>query len=108
MKVALKLIGFVIAICIALGVVDLIHNPFGHGAGASSVATLAGASSCDDSGYYLKNRLDGSEQTVYDCLIRGRSKCVTVTGGIASDSTLEVRLLFKSVLGSAKPGCLYG
>jgi len=72
-----------------------------------SVATLAGASSCDESGYTVRNRLDGSTQTIYDCLVRQRARCVTVSDGIASDSTLEVRLLFRNTLGATRPACAH-
>jgi hypothetical protein len=34
-----------------------------------SVAALAGASYCDNSGFYLQSRLDGSKETIYDCEI---------------------------------------
>ena len=72
----------------------------------AAVAALAGATYCDDSGYYVKSRLDGSKETIYDCQIGARMQCVTVSGGIATNSTATVRLLFTNTLGASKPACI--
>lgn len=63
--------------------------------------------SCDNSGFYLQNKLTNSKETIYDCRFSGAfPKCVTYTGNIASNSTLEVSLLFSDSIGSSKPACL--
>jgi hypothetical protein len=103
--------GFLVA-C-AAGVVLLAlwgerHRIYGHsGPSPSTVAARIGASSCDNSGYYVQNKLDGSKAVIFDCTMSNlATKCVTMTNGIASDATAEVRLLFANTLGSTKPSCL--
>lgn len=79
-----------------------------HGPGGTSpdkVATMTHADWCDDSGYYVETQLAG-KQTVYDCTTGARQRCVTVHGGIASDSTVLVRVLFADTLSTTKPACL--
>jgi len=74
---------------------------------SAQVRQAAGASWCEQSGYQLLSHLDGSKTTVYDCgFPHGRERCVTMSGGITRDATEEVRLLFASTIGAAKPGCL--
>lgn len=72
---------------------------------STAVQTAAGADSCSYSGYYVKTAISGRE-LVYDCTIGSQSICVTYKGGIASDSTALVKLLFANTLGTAKPACL--
>jgi hypothetical protein len=73
---------------------------------SAEIAKQIGADSCDQSGYEIRNRLDGSKSVIYDCDVEGRMKCVTEDGGIPSDSTATVKLLFADALGTAKPYCL--
>jgi hypothetical protein len=77
------------------------------GPSASSVAAKIGASSCDNSGYSVQSRLDGSKEIIFDCTMGNlATKCVTVSNGIANDATAEVKLLFANTLGASKPSCL--
>jgi hypothetical protein len=82
----------------------------GCGGGAASpaeVASGAGATSCDNSGFYIQNKLSGGKSVIYDCrFARKLPKCVTYSGNIASDSTDEVALLFQGSLNAGKPPCL--
>jgi hypothetical protein len=83
-----------------------------HGALAdqsAQVAAVANATSCTDTGYYLQSKLDGSKEVIYDCAIPGSvwNQCVTEQGGIASNATEEVRLLFANALGGQRPSCLH-
>ena len=84
----------------------LIHRHSSAGDKAVAVKTQSGASSCSNSGYYIQNRLDGSKQTIYDCQFPRRMRCVGEEGGITSDITEEVRLVFSTTLGSGKPACI--
>jgi hypothetical protein len=89
------------------------------GCGGSSIsrpnpdklATTIGAAWCEDSGFYLTNRLDGSKAEVFNCnMENGSYKCVSEEGGIANDVTAE----FKASLATAlvreadKPTCAAG
>ena len=73
---------------------------------SSEVAAQSGALSCSRSDYYLQSRLDGSKETIYDCQFPRRMRCVSEQGGVTSDITEEVRLLFSSTLGASKPNCI--
>jgi hypothetical protein len=73
---------------------------------SAAVAAESGASNCSSSGYYLRSRLDGSQQVIYDCQFPQRMRCVGEQGGVTSDITAEVRLLFDSTLGADKPLCV--
>lgn len=74
---------------------------------SARVAAEANASTCTDTGYYVISRLDDSKQVIYDCAFASSAdKCVIEQGGIASDATAEVKLLFATALGGAKPSCL--
>jgi hypothetical protein len=97
-------------VVVALIVFGAVKNPFHHSGGPSpdTVASTAGMDYCDNSGYYLQSRLDGSKQTIYDCMKGPNAHCITMSGGIASDSTVEVRLVFQGTLGASKPSCLEG
>lgn len=76
-------------------------------ANPDQLATTIGAAWCQDSGYYLTNRLDGSKAELYDCNMRnGSYRCVTDQNGLAADVTAEARLVFRSTLGSEKPSCV--
>jgi hypothetical protein len=80
---------------------------------ASQVAAASGASSCDDSGYYLIIKATGEHDEIYDCAFQSGSgllhaKCVTYENGIANDSTEAVRIVFSTALGTQKPTCLSG
>jgi len=73
---------------------------------AAAIQQSIGATSCDNSGYYVQSQLDGSKQIIYDCqMASGNWKCVTENGGIASDSTAEVKLLFTNTLSGGEPFC---
>ena len=81
----------------------LVHR---HSVSPGTVASAAGALSCDSSGYYITTAVSGKE-TVYDCsMASGKTLCVTYHGGIASDSTEIVRLAFANTLLTTKPSCL--
>lgn len=72
-----------------------------------TLAKTINAAWCDDSGYYLTNRLDGTKAELYDCNMRnGSYKCVTDQNGVADDVTVEAKLSFASALGSEKPTCV--
>jgi hypothetical protein len=95
-------------IFVGVVVVQAIHNQHSRSSSSSidRVTSEAAADHCDNSGYYEESQITGAKQTIYDCSINGKMKCVTENGGIASDSTEEVRLLFQSALGARKPSCL--
>jgi hypothetical protein len=98
-----RLLSFAAAVC---GVVSLVAC--GElGVSSSKVAAAAQASGCDNSGFYIENKISGSKEVIYDCSFPdGSTKCVTYAGGIANDSTDVVRLVFASTLGAKKPSCL--
>lgn len=104
-----RLLGTVALLIVAwLLLTQVIFNRDSGGADRSDqVAAAAGASWCQREDYELRNRLDGSTDTIYDCFFRnGRERCVTLSGGISRDTTAEVRLLFAGTLGVGKPGCI--
>lgn len=72
----------------------------------AKVAEAAGASSCDNSGYYLIIKTTGEKETIYDCSFPSGQKCVTYANGIANDSTQTVRIVFSTALGQKQPSCL--
>ncbi len=79
----------------------------GGAASPSQVATAAGASSCNNSGFYIQSKITGNKSVIYDCRFAEKlPKCVTYSGSIASDSTETVQLLFANSLGAQKPACL--
>ena len=106
MKTWLVPIGVILAIAAAWAYKH--HQDSKASTSPSSVAALAGARYCDDSGYYVKSRLDGSQETIYDCQFGQQMRCVTVSGGIATNATATVRLLFTSTLSASKPTCIGG
>lgn len=74
---------------------------------SDAIALNIGALKCSSSGYYLTSRLDDSKLVIYDCQMpSGNYKCVTESGGIDTDSTAEVKLVFENTLGSTKPLCI--
>ena len=83
-----------------------LHSNSGPADNSAAVAAQSGASDCSNSGYYLQSRLDGSKEVIYDCQFPRRMRCVSEQGGITSDITVEVRLLFGSTLGADKPLCI--
>jgi hypothetical protein len=93
------------AVLVALAVTVWPHH---HPADRSAaIQANVGADSCTISGYFIQSKLDGSKQTIYDCLMpSGSYKCVTENGGIDSDSTAVVRLLFANTLSGGKPTCI--
>lgn len=79
----------------------------GSAASPTKVAEAAGASHCDNSGFYIESKLTDKKETIYDCRFpAGLPKCVTYSGNIASNSTDEVSLLFEGSLNARKPACL--
>lgn len=79
----------------------------GGAASPSTVATAAGATACDNSGFYVENKISKDKSTIYDCrFAHGLPKCVTYSGNIASDATEEVQLLFSNAINAQKPTCL--
>lgn len=76
---------------------------------ADNLAAQISASSCDDSGYYLTNRLDGSKAEVFSCDVGGVEKCVMEQGGVAQDVTVEFKAFLSTTLGTGdKPTCATG
>lgn len=74
---------------------------------SAAIQANIGATSCSSSGYYLTSQLNGSKKIIYDCQMpSGNYKCVTESGGIDTDSTATVRLVFANTLGSTKPQCI--
>lgn len=73
---------------------------------SDEIASVIGADFCDQSRYQITNRLDSSRTRIYDCIRNGHRLCVTYSGGIATNVTVETRLLFAGTLGAEKPGCL--
>jgi hypothetical protein len=79
----------------------------GGAASPSKVASVAGATTCDNSGFYVQSKLTGHKDVIYDCrFARKLPKCVTYSGNIANDATGEVQLLFSGSLNARKPACL--
>jgi len=82
----------------------------GCGGGAASptkVAQMAGATSCDNSGYFVQSKLTNKKDVVYDCRFAHRlPECVTYSGNIASNATSEVQFLFSDALNASRPPCL--
>ena len=95
--------GVPIAVVVLVLLVVSIHH--GSSDQSSAVAAAAGATSCSESGFTITTIAAG-KQTVYDCTVNGASMCVTYHGGLASNSTVLVRLAFASTLGGSKPACL--
>lgn len=77
----------------------------GSGANATKVAQEASAESCADSGYRIVFRTDGSEHTIWDCQIGGKTVCVAEEHGVASNITDLARLAFADTL-NGRPSCL--
>lgn len=99
-----RLLGIIAAVVVAIVIVGYYENH--KSSSPDAVAATIGASSCDNSGYQVLSRFDGSKATIYDCTIGSRMRCVTYENGIATDATETVRLLFANTLGSSKPNCL--
>lgn len=91
---------------LALVAWTLLHRH--HGTSPDTIATIIGVDYCDNSGYQIVSRLDGSKSTIYDCTTGARTRCVTYENGIATNQTVTVRLLFADTLGSGKPRCIGG
>jgi hypothetical protein len=93
--VALTLLGAVLAGC------------GGGAASPTKVAQVAGASYCDNSGYFIQSKLTSSKETIYDCRFGRRlPECVTYSGNIATNSTSDVQFLFVDALNAKRPECL--
>lgn len=100
----------------AAGIVGLVVTVTGCGSGTSrpnedKLASSIGAAWCQDTGYALENRLDGSKAEVYDCnMPDGSYKCVDQENGIAHDVTVAFRLSLQSAImrEQDKPMCAVG
>ncbi len=91
-----------------LAAVALLAGCGGGAASPGTVAQAAGATSCDNSGFYIQSKVTSDKQVIYDCRFSGGGlpKCVTYTGNIASNETELVSILFSNSVGSGKPRCL--
>jgi hypothetical protein len=79
----------------------------GGAASASEVASVAGATACDNSGFYVQSKLTGHNEVIYDCRFAKKlPKCVTYSGKLAIDATSQVELLFATALNPSRPACL--
>jgi hypothetical protein len=80
----------------------------GSGPSPAEVARAAGATSCDNSGFYIQNRLSNTKDVIFDCRFAGSlPKCVTYSGNIADDASEQASLLFSTSVGhQGKPRCL--
>lgn len=73
---------------------------------SARIADAIAAKSCTATDYEISNKLDGSKERIYDCVqFGGTRRCVTESGGIVSDATATVRLLFSDTLSGGRPGC---
>jgi hypothetical protein len=99
------LVALAAAIVLFVTGIPIIHRHHSQPA-TDTLATQIGATNCADSGYYINRYTDGKKLTIYDCgMPSGRELCVTEEGGIATNATETVRLLFRKTFG-AKPSCL--
>lgn len=97
-----------------VGLAALLLTASSAGCGGSSspdrstaIGVKIGARTCEETSFEITNKLDGSKTRIYDCSMpSGKEKCVTEEGGVAHDSTEEVKLLFQSTLGEAPPNCV--
>ena len=96
----------VVGVAVAAGLF-VWHRSKHSGVGGSTVAAAAQAKACFSSGYSLRNGLTGANETIFDCSFAdGFVRCVTDVGGIATDATANVQVLFANA--SGKPPCLTG
>ena len=72
---------------------------------AQELRQRLGADSCSEAGLALENQANGSREIVFDCAFPSRRRCITVANGIARDATADVRRLFASMPGRARPDC---
>jgi len=72
---------------------------------AQELQQRLGADSCSEAGFALENQANGSREIVFDCAFPSRRRCITVANGIARDATADVRRLFASMPGRARPDC---
>lgn len=70
------------------------------------LATSIGATYCDKTTFVITSRLDGDNDTLYDCLMGDKHICVTEDGGIARDVTDSVIALFEDTFETSKPTCV--
>jgi hypothetical protein len=79
----------------------------GGTASAAVVAQAANATSCDDSGFYMKPQSgNGGKEEIYDCHFAKRlPECVTYDGNIANNSSDVVSGVFSTAIGR-RPPCL--
>src|SRR6478736_1985111 len=77
-----------------------------NGPSDSQVAQALGATQCTDTGYEIKNRLDGSSERLYDCEVDGRRICAVYRGDGGRDVTDIAGVVFAGSLGMEKPKCL--
>ncbi|MGH3429627.1 MAG: hypothetical protein ACRDQZ_19005 [Mycobacteriales bacterium] len=90
-----------------IAVVTLLAACGGGAASPDKVAVAAGATSCDNSGFYIQSKLTNEKDVVYDCRFAQKlPKCVTYSGNVADDATDEVQVIFSNSLNSRRPACL--
>lgn len=72
----------------------------------STVADKAGASSCEDSTYWMQSRFPANapKEYIYNCVVNGKERCVVLLNGVARDATEEVRFTFEDAY--QKPECV--
>jgi hypothetical protein len=75
---------------------------------SDAIAANIGASTCHAEQYEIVSRISGHKDRIYNCTLHGKTICVTYSGGIASNATAEVKLLFANALGGQKPDCMNG
>ena len=89
---------------VTVAAVAIVVMLFVAGPSTAQVAKAIGASECTVAGK-LGNRLTGSSEPLYDCLIIGKRICVTYADGVGQDVTWIASIAFASTLGVEKPEC---
>jgi hypothetical protein len=102
---AIVVVGVVVAAVVKTGGANSLIGRGGPADASGDIAYKIGAYSCDQTGYAIINKLDGSRSTIYDCVVGSKEMCVTEDNGLVSDNTAAARLLFASVLSGGKPTC---
>ena len=99
-----------LAILLFTGGFPGVRSFLGFGGGpsdkSSQIAGLIGAEACSAEQYEIISKLDHTKTQIYDCVTNGKEMCVTYQNGIASDDTVEVKLLFSNTLGDSRPVCI--
>jgi len=73
----------------------------------SRVAAAAGATTCSNSGFYVRSKVTGNKSVIYNCRFAHKlPACVIFSSNIATNATDLVQLLFVDYLGPQRPACL--